>query len=59
MNLKPLLLFIVIFTSNKYLLNTNINYTDLIILTIFITFISFILDSVLSKNIKNIKNIKN
>jgi hypothetical protein len=54
MNLKPLLLFIVIFTTNKYLFNTNVNYTDLIILTIFITFISFILDSVLSKNIKNI-----
>jgi hypothetical protein len=54
MNLKPLLLFIVIFISNKYLL--NINYTDLIILTIFITFISFILDNIQSKNIRNSNN---
>jgi hypothetical protein len=56
MNPKPVLLFIVIFIFNKYLFNKNINYTDLIILTTFITFISFLLDNLQSKNIKNLNN---
>jgi hypothetical protein len=61
MNPKPILLFIVIFITNKYLFNKNINYTDLIILTIFITFIAYLLDNILNKNIKynNVKNLNN